>query len=76
MSKSITWDITHGTCKEIYFNTMYNFSSAIINYQHNIAQMNIIVIKGENCGAKSSQQPVFVNKVSVEFHNISLWLQR
>lgn len=72
MSKSITWDITHGICNEINFNTMYNFPSAIINYQHNIAHMNIIVIKGEHCGAKSSQQPVFGNKVSVEFHNISL----
>lgn len=72
MSKSITWDITHGTCNEINFNTMYNFSSAIINYQRNIAHMNIIVIKGENCGVKSAQQPGFVNKVSVEFHNISL----
>lgn len=72
MSKSITWDITHDTCNEINFNTMYNFSSAIINYQHNLIHMNTIVIKGENYGAKSSPKPVFVNKVSVEFENISL----
>lgn len=51
---------------------MYNFSSAIINYQHNLIHMNTIVIKGENYGAKSSPKPVFVNKVSVEFDNISL----